>query len=95
MLSYSHSTPFNMKLTSLRDGRCDWIGCECQGESVTLVMYNSYCMIGHPVVPWPRTRNATDCLGGSRSKVSIRRTAVGESTCTHFILECLESNHDQ
>jgi hypothetical protein len=38
-----------------------------------------------PVVPWPPTRNATDCLGGSGSKVSVRRDIGGElSVWLHF-----------
>jgi hypothetical protein len=41
-------------------------------------------LIGHPVVPWPKTRIATDCLGGNSSKVSVRRTTGGESSCRNY-----------
>jgi hypothetical protein len=65
--------------------RIDKLGASAK---VTLVMDSSICVaflavwsvIGHPVGPWPKTRNATDCPG-SRIKVSMWRTTGKESAC--------------
>jgi hypothetical protein len=67
----------------INSGGCVWFRIKELGASakVILVMDSSIWVLldvlfpGRviSVVPWPQTRNATDCLGGSWSKVSVLR----------------------
>jgi hypothetical protein len=56
-------------------------------SSIRVILEVSFLAVwsDSPVILWPRTRIATDCLGGSRSKVSVWHTVKQKiSACRNF-----------